>query len=612
MAPLQGRDTTTNDDAYTMGTRVWLHGLVGDQADLNGQRATVLLGQADDEDTRYFLETDDGKRVQAMRRNVRRTAQTSAGGDSSSRDEGGAISWHTSWQAGSTASLDTDFPCHIPPGLPERPRPVTWSEGASTSPMHSLPEAEQAARPVSVRKAVESVKRASQSPPGFVRVGDLLTDSLRRLPLAHDASREPESSRRSSTRLSIPEAEQTNGTPKMLLETVGITWQHVQSLNHDMGKLGVAPVLDINTEVISSTRGFASRSTCGIMLSGNRIDNLVIGGPAFNSGKLAKNDEIIRVDGAVCSTHEQMLELLSGNDEPNTPVTLTILRQGNGAVDNVTLTRMANEEIADKRALFELFTKLKDSAERLGGSDCGDLCDRVILLWSKMVLADAVHDESIVENVKSLQAGLKTLAEEQRFHIERIHTLNLNLAHRLSVSEALIIEMVLDLDMGDIDDLVQFGQQVMHDMALAVTGVQGNLHVLGLSKSSNVIHVGLVPGADSKERSAVTIARELRLQAETIDSPLRHGMITQKLSSLTVTEVSEQELHARRTAQLEEQVQDSGRREEEAGKKIAALRQLLGDDDCACMCVCVRARAGACVCGWLCPNHKKCRHLSPC
>jgi hypothetical protein len=43
--------------------RVWLHVLVDDQADL-GQRATALPGHADDTDTRHFLETDDGKRVQ--------------------------------------------------------------------------------------------------------------------------------------------------------------------------------------------------------------------------------------------------------------------------------------------------------------------------------------------------------------------------------------------------------------------------------------------------------------------------------------------------------------------------------------------------------------------
>lgn len=576
-----------------MGTRVWLHGLVGDQEDLNGQRATVLQGQADEGDTRYFLETDEGRRVQARHGNLRRTAQYSEG----SGDEGGATQpsihyqaetrpWHTpqTWQADSFASLDTDFPVDTRPHLPERPRPVTWAPSSATS---SMPSADHAARTVSLsrdRAILASVKRGPQSPPAhnaFMRVGDLLSDSLRRLPLTYNASREPEPTRRSPERKStLGEVLPSNfpvtpGTSNMLLETVGITWQHIQLLNDEMGKLGDARVLDVNTEVISSTIGFASRSTCGIMLAGNRIDNLVIGGPAFNSGKLSKNDEILRVDGAVCSTHEHLADLILGDDEPNTPVTLTIRRHGYGSIDHVTLIRMANEEIADKRALFELFTQLKDSAERLGGTDCGRLCDRVILLWSKMVLADAVHDESIEENVKSLQAALRTLAEEQRFHMEQIHKLNLKLAQKLSVAESVMVELVLDWDMSEIVDEEEFGQVLSRDVASAVSGVEDKLQVTGLSKGSNVILVGLGlgPGVGGENRSSITVARELQIQAGIDDSPLRRGIVTQKLKSLVITEIPE---HAARTAQLEMQVEDGERREAQAEEEIAALKQLLG------------------------------------
>ncbi len=122
------------------------------------------------------------------------------------------------------------------------------------------------------------------------------------------------------------------------------------------------------------------------MLLGTMVDNLVVGGPAFNSRQLHHGDVIVKVDGTPV-TQSNIHEMMVGNDIPGTPVLVTITRGGpkvtaarrrsarrphhrlnrhpsnprtrQGPTVDVRMTRMATEEIYDRRRVFELFTALK-------------------------------------------------------------------------------------------------------------------------------------------------------------------------------------------------------------------------------------------------------------
>ena len=65
----------------------------------------------------------------------------------------------------------------------------------------------------------------------------------------------------------------------------------------------------------------------GIMLLGTMVDNLVVGGPAFNSRQLHHGDIIVKVDGTPV-TQSNIHEMMVGNDIPGTPVLVTITRGG--------------------------------------------------------------------------------------------------------------------------------------------------------------------------------------------------------------------------------------------------------------------------------------------
>jgi hypothetical protein len=169
----------------------------------------------------------------------------------------------------------------------------------------------------------------------------------------------------------------------------------------------------------SGTR-FSTRSTVGIMFNGLTIDNMVVGGPAYNSGQLEQGDVVLQIDHAPI-TAEGLLPALIGSDIPGTTVTLTVRKgrppltrasegpntlwylsnkepfpdqlfttylssdgprknlppdelplltakkdkaERNPEVREVVLTRMASAVIAERRRMFELFTSMKANPPR--------------------------------------------------------------------------------------------------------------------------------------------------------------------------------------------------------------------------------------------------------
>ena len=117
------------------------------------------------------------------------------------------------------------------------------------------------------------------------------------------------------------------------------------------------------------------------MLHGNKVENTLIGGPAF--GNIMKGDVLVKVDGNPVS-EGNILSELRGNDIPGSKVALTVRRVKKGASPrliiqkerssvasqdsdydddseeiDISITRMATAEIADRRKMFDHFTYLQ-------------------------------------------------------------------------------------------------------------------------------------------------------------------------------------------------------------------------------------------------------------
>ena len=111
-------------------------------------------------------------------------------------------------------------------------------------------------------------------------------------------------------------------------------------------------------EMVSTLFG-QRKTTVGIMVDGLTIDNMVIGGPAYNSGQLDRGDLIVAVDFKSVS-EESLQDLLVGPDIPLSSVTLTVIKSGSTTVTrDVVLTRKAMDSIADRCRMFEMFAAMK-------------------------------------------------------------------------------------------------------------------------------------------------------------------------------------------------------------------------------------------------------------
>lgn len=171
-------------------------------------------------------------------------------------------------------------------------------------------------------------------------------------------------------------------------------------------------VLDVETAVISKNP-FKTKSTVGLLLTGVVIDTIVIGGPAHaHSNQINRGDKILSVNG-VPATADNVLTLLVGEDVPGSHVDVTMTRSKASSAFTVKLTRAATRHMADRCALYELFTKVKNKTSADKNSKAiTELMDQIIHLWSGMVMADEQHDEQIADNVEDLQDATQARLEE--------------------------------------------------------------------------------------------------------------------------------------------------------------------------------------------------------
>ena len=104
---------------------------------------------------------------------------------------------------------------------------------------------------------------------------------------------------------------------------------------------------------------FRNRSTVGLQLDGCVVDNLVVGGPAFNCRQIHEGDTILKIDGKSV-TDDTIMSCLVGPDLPGSAVTLTLDQKG--VTKDVSLKRMDSVIISGKLKLFDHFTKIKEKA----------------------------------------------------------------------------------------------------------------------------------------------------------------------------------------------------------------------------------------------------------
>ena len=155
---------------------------------------------------------------------------------------------------------------------------------------------------------------------------------------------------------------------------------------------------------------FRTKSTVGIMLNDCVVDNLVVGGPAFNSRQIQPGDSILKIDGKAVSP-DNILTHLVGPDIPGSTVIITVSKKG-GASKDIALKRMDTVIIAGRLKLFDLFTRTKEKALDSKDELLPRMVDECIQAWTDMTIADCEREAKQTQNFHDMQEACgKSLTE---------------------------------------------------------------------------------------------------------------------------------------------------------------------------------------------------------
>ena len=208
-----------------------------------------------------------------------------------------------------------------------------------------------------------------------------------------------------------------------------------------------------------------TRSTVGLVLSSDCVvQNIVTGGPAFQSRQFTPGDKIVAVDGVrvdASSIHAAM----RGSDVVGSMVEVSVVPPGADdlQIRQVKMARADADQIADRLEMMEIFARLKVLVQEHHGQfavEATTMVDKMMFTYSRGLTAAAESERKVRANLSKLEQqerqrlgellqGLDTVESQQRTNLEyamqTIKALNIRMADERERSdqtnEALRVEL---------------------------------------------------------------------------------------------------------------------------------------------------------------------------
>jgi hypothetical protein len=168
------------------------------------------------------------------------------------------------------------------------------------------------------------------------------------------------------------------------------------------------------------------------------IEDVVVGGPAFNSQQFDPGDQILAIDDFEVGPDSYHARLV-GNDAPGEAVKFT-LRPSSGQVKEVILRRISTSSLTDRLRLFEMFTILKDDAftrrdkRAIGHVDEGMMCARKLCQELEQPSSARAYSELKAECENLLRELRSYSAKEESFLLTDMHRVRGGSVGRVSSS----------------------------------------------------------------------------------------------------------------------------------------------------------------------------------
>jgi hypothetical protein len=145
------------------------------------------------------------------------------------------------------------------------------------------------------------------------------------------------------------------------------------------------------------------------------IEDLVVGGPAFNCQQLARGDEVLMVDDEPVNA-DNCFDRLIGSDVPGSLVKICFRSASSKKIEHVILTRISATEMLNNVRVFEIFTSLKDHAYAQRDRFAIEHIDQGIDLWMFMLRQESRQQHCLSRVQTRCREMLSSFQEKVRAH----------------------------------------------------------------------------------------------------------------------------------------------------------------------------------------------------
>ena len=310
------------------------------------------------------------------------------------------------------------------------------------------------------------------------------------------------------------------------------------------------------------------------------VYEVLVSGPAFRSKKIAKGDEILSIDGESNLQGDAIFEALKGSNVPGSKVTLIVKKANSALVEEVVLYRMSTFEIADKRKMFDIWTKILDSSRKSRDDTSAKLAQDGLDLWTQMELEQIMQDERCEANVAAMQRDCNSWLTEL---IALLGSLDISSRSLVSAPEGQIAELkqhilMLEKTMAEShsrrseqDAQLKMREQLSGKLQLELDDLKGEMHSVAQNAKKQADEVSkLRTLSDDLQRRLTESGEELaRLKESSHGKNMECRDISEKLSHFDGQCKSLKNSNADlkvRVAELEQQLHDKA-------SKLAVLQK---------------------------------------
>jgi predicted metalloprotease with PDZ domain len=177
------------------------------------------------------------------------------------------------------------------------------------------------------------------------------------------------------------------------------------------------PVTSSETLPAATTLGMAYDDSCV-------VSRVLIGGPAFLSGKIAEGDTLLAINGVSLTgiygslDEDAIVKLLVGDDIPGSECQVCFEKAVTGFNETVCLKRMPNDLLAHKRQMMSALESLRLRLKvKYNDSHSIKSLDIIMDLWRATIVSQHEHDQACRSLAAEIQQQTSGLLARLRSHL---------------------------------------------------------------------------------------------------------------------------------------------------------------------------------------------------